>query len=186
MEGEPHVTTKSTPVPSSGPAAGRAREEAESLPWVSTGIQAGLIGASVVALFFLVVDVLAGRPFWTPYLLGSALFLGELPGPDARPQPLLWLAYTAVHVTVFIGFAVPAAFWALAQLPSARAHGRASLLALVLFLGFEVVFLTLAELFTPGLTGMLGAGRVAAANALAAIAMAAFIAARAGRREARA
>jgi hypothetical protein len=41
------------------------------------------------------------------------------------------------------------------------------------------VFLTLGELFVPGLTGMLGAGRVALANVLAAAAMAAFLGRRA-------
>jgi hypothetical protein len=170
--------------PNSPSLPGRLHEEAEPLPWTATGIEAGILGASVVALFFLLVDLLAGRPFWTPYLLGSVLFRGQLPAPGSEPEPLLWLAYTGVHVTVFIGFAVPAAFWALARLPSSRGPARTSLLALALFLGFEGVFLMLAELFASGLVGMLGTARVTAANALAAIAMASFVFARARRREA--
>jgi hypothetical protein len=174
------MSTPSTPTTSPRPAVAD-RPEAESLPWVANGIAAGLLGASSVALFFLVVDLLGGRPFWTPSLLGSALFLGELPAPGTAPQGVLVIAYTAVHVAVFIGFAVPAAFWALARLPSSRGPGRPALLALGFFAGFEVVFVTLAELFAPGLSGMLGAGRVAAANALAAVAMAGFLFARAER-----
>jgi hypothetical protein len=175
------MTPPSTPTAPSRPAAGAAPSETEALPWVANGLAAGVLGASVVALFFGVLDLLAGRPFWTPSLLGTALFRGELPPAGAPPDGLLVLAYTAVHVVVFIGFAVPAAFWALAHLPSARGPGRSSLLALAFFLGFELVFVSLAELFAPGLTGMLGAGRVAAANGLAAIAMASFLFARARR-----
>ncbi len=178
------MNPKPTSLPTPGGPAERLREETESLPWVACGIEAGLLGASVVAVFFLVVDLLAGRPFWTPYLLGAVLFRGHLPAAGTEPEPLLWLAYTGVHVTVFIGFAVPAAFWALARLPSSRGPGRTSLLALALFLGFEGVFLTLAQLFASGLIGILGVARVTAANALAAIAMASFVFARARRREA--
>jgi len=40
------------------------------------GFIAGLIGAGAVALWFLIVDVIAGRPFFTPAMLGSAVFWG--------------------------------------------------------------------------------------------------------------
>src|SRR5205823_1851736 len=36
------------------------------------GFIAGLIGAGAVALWFLIVDIIAGRPFFTPAMLGSA------------------------------------------------------------------------------------------------------------------
>ena len=35
------------------------------------GFIAGLIGAGAVALWFLIVDMIAGRPFFTPAMLGS-------------------------------------------------------------------------------------------------------------------
>ena len=35
------------------------------------GFIAGLIGAGAVALWFLIVDTIAGRPFFTPAMLGS-------------------------------------------------------------------------------------------------------------------
>jgi hypothetical protein len=154
----------------------------EALPWVADGIAAGLIGASLVAIFFLVFDLLAGEPLRTPFALGAALFRGELPPAGTPVDPMLVLAYTALHGTVFIGFGVPAAFQMLARARAARGPLRAALLAVGLFAGFEVVFLSLGELFVPGLTGMLGAGRVAVANALAAAAMAAFLGARAAGR----
>ena len=38
------------------------------------GTIAGIIGASSVALWFLMVDSIAGRPFFTPAILGASLF----------------------------------------------------------------------------------------------------------------
>ena len=51
----------------SAPAADTARLYQE-------GLVAGIIGALTVALWFLVVDVLHGRPLYTPTVLGTALF----------------------------------------------------------------------------------------------------------------
>jgi hypothetical protein len=168
------------------PAAGAPRREdaaAEdaSFPWVVYGIEAGLLGAFVVAVFFLIVDLLAGRALWTPQVLGSALFLGQLPADGSPVQPVVVIGYTAIHVAVFVAFGVPAAFRLLAG-QSSHTPGGTAVLAAVLFAGFELVFLSLAQLFVPGLYGVLGAGRVALANALAAGAMAVFLAVRASRR----
>ena len=38
------------------------------------GIVAGILGAATIALWFLILDIFSGRPFYTPSLLGSALF----------------------------------------------------------------------------------------------------------------
>jgi hypothetical protein len=76
---------------------------------------------------------------------------------------------------------MPAAFWALAHLPSSEGRGRAALLALGLFAAFELFFLAMASLFAPGLVDALRASRITAANALAAVAVAAFIFGRAHR-----
>jgi hypothetical protein len=38
------------------------------------GIVAGILGAATIALWFFIIDILSGRPFYTPSLLGSALF----------------------------------------------------------------------------------------------------------------
>jgi len=40
------------------------------------GVVAGLIGAVVVAVWFLFFDLARGRPFLTPGLLGGAVFRG--------------------------------------------------------------------------------------------------------------
>lgn len=41
------------------------------------GAVAGLLGAAVVAVWFFVLDVVAGQPFQTPAALGSSLFFGK-------------------------------------------------------------------------------------------------------------
>ena len=65
------------------------------------GFLAGLIGAAAVAVWFLLIDVLAGQPFYTPAMLGSALFwslrdpsLVEITFPAV-------IGYTLLHVVLF-------------------------------------------------------------------------------------
>ena len=66
------------------------------------GVMAGLLGAGGVALWFFAVDLLAGRPLYTPALLGSALLsvLGH-----GIHQGMLFnaAAYTVLHVLAFVG-----------------------------------------------------------------------------------
>jgi hypothetical protein len=38
------------------------------------GIVAGILGAATIALWFLILDIFSARPFYTPSLLGSAIF----------------------------------------------------------------------------------------------------------------
>ena len=44
--------------------------------YLREGIIAGLIGAAVVAVWFLIYDAARGRPLRTPALLGAATFQG--------------------------------------------------------------------------------------------------------------
>src|SRR5438094_265370 len=46
-------------------------------PVLREGIIAGLIGAAVVAVWFLILDVARGRPFLTPTILRAAVFFGD-------------------------------------------------------------------------------------------------------------
>lgn len=168
--------------PPIAPAAKQVQpSESSALPWVASGIEAGVLGAAVVAIAFLVVDWLEGRPLFTPHALGGALFLGEKPDPQAAPQALLVMAYSIAHGVVFIAFGVPAAFQVLSRAASMRSPAAALGIAAVLFAGFEIVFLALGELFLVGVISALGVVRVSLANALAAATMAAFLWARARR-----
>ena len=67
---------------------------------LTEGAITGAIGATAVALWFLIVDTVAGRPLYTPELLGEAFF--SLFGPAAGETPLQFvIAYTIVHYLAF-------------------------------------------------------------------------------------
>jgi hypothetical protein len=153
-----------------------AEAEVGSLPWVTEGIFIGLVGAATVAAFFLVVDLLAGRVLWTPYVLGSAFFRGTLPAAGSPIVPGLVLGYTILHSAVFAGVGALASFHFLdgGRLPGPVAV-RGLVLAGLLFAAFEVIFVVFGAVAAPGILHMLGAGRVAAANLVAAGTMAATL-----------
>jgi len=146
----------------------QAVTESES-PWVIQGVVAGVTGAAVIALFFLLIDLLAGRPLWTPTALGSQLFLGQTLTADAEPRLALVAAYTIVHGIVFIGLGLIAA---IAVGDRARLRPRGALaVGAAIFIGVEAFFLAVTGAFAPGLMATVGTGKVAFANLLAATAM---------------
>src|SRR5207302_808644 len=77
------------------------------------GVVAGLIGAVVVAVWFLFFDLARGRPFLTPGLLGGAVFRGTTTPIGLEITVANVLGYTLIHGLAFIGAAV-VALWFLA------------------------------------------------------------------------
>lgn len=70
-------------------------------PVVREGLLVGLVGAAAVALWFLALDSLDGRPFVTPSALGG-LLAGQTDG-AAGPVNVAWVAaYTVVHAAAFV------------------------------------------------------------------------------------
>jgi hypothetical protein len=68
------------------------------------GFIAGVLGAVTVAVWFLIVDMLHGRPFYTPTVLGTALFgRGVWPATlETMPPSFEMVAmFTWVHVLTF-------------------------------------------------------------------------------------
>ena len=59
------------------------------------------IGGSVLGLFFLLVDVVAGQPFYTPSLMGSVLFLGMTPEAVTDIRLDLVAYVTMLHMGAF-------------------------------------------------------------------------------------
>src|SRR5688572_14869239 len=80
---------------------GGGRMAAEEHRTIREGIVAGVLGASAVAIWFLILDTASGRPFYTPQMLGASMatFFGA-PG-TGHPIPLV-LGYTLVHFAAFI------------------------------------------------------------------------------------
>ena len=71
-------------------------------PLVTKGVITGLIGASAVALWFLIVDLLANSPFYTPAALGSAVLFGATSPAEVQVSVAVIAAYTMVHFAAFV------------------------------------------------------------------------------------
>lgn len=99
------------------------------------GLVAGAIGATGVAIWFLIIDMIAGQPLYTPATLGDAVTF--ILWPEQDPGFVLnAVLYTIVHYTVFflIGIIVVAILHG--------SHRQPAMLAglLILFVAFEVAF----------------------------------------------
>jgi hypothetical protein len=160
----------------------RGDPNVDAIPWANAGVAAGVIGGATVALFFLVFDVLAGRPLWTPYWLGSSFILGREPATGTAIHPVLVAGYTLIHGAVFVAVGMLAAFELMTgtNLPGRSRGVRVVVLAVLLFVGFELLFLGVSTVIAPNALAVLGGLRLSAANALAAAAMAGYLHHRAG------
>jgi hypothetical protein len=131
------------------------------------GFIAGLIGAAAVALWFLAVDVIAGRPFFTPAMLGSAVFWGARDPAQVVIEYSRIIGYTMIHVSAFIVVGTIAAGLA----AEVEVAPPTLYLVVVFFAIFEFGFyVTLAVLAQP-LLGSLAWWNVAIGNAIAASGM---------------
>jgi hypothetical protein len=101
------------------------------------GVIGGLLGAAVVALWFLVFDVARGRPFVTPALLGAAVFYGvrDPAGLVISAGPIL--GYTLLHALAFVAFGVVAA----ALIEVSEREPALFVAVVILFACFEMFFL---------------------------------------------
>jgi hypothetical protein len=112
------------------------------------GIRAGLIGALTIAGWFFLLDTIAGRPLYTPNVLGTALLhgAGSLTTPATVPVSLeTVVTFTWIHVLVFLLIGVAAArLVALAE--SEPNFGFGIVLFFVIFeFGFLLTSMVLAE-----------------------------------------
>lgn len=138
---------------------------------VQDGFVTGVIGGTIVAVFFLVVDAIAGHPLMTPTLLGSVLLLGKSAADVTAVQAPVVVSYTAVHMLAFIGAGIAAA-WAVREFEE-RPH--LGVLLIFLFLFFEVGFLGMAFAFAPDIVRSLGGWLIGIANLLSAAGMALYL-----------
>lgn len=137
---------------------------------VTEGTDVGIIGGLVVAVWFLVLDTLAGMPLRTPSLLGQAVLFG-----DSTPEVAVIfgavLVYTAFHFLVFalLGMGLVAlVHWGIEN-PVVRYA------LLPLFLVFEVMFYGLIEVLSERTHELFPFWAVVGANTLAAVCMAVFL-----------
>jgi len=108
-------------------------------PWtevVREGVVAGMIGAVIVALWFLAYDAAIGQPFRTPALLGAIVFNGMHQPADFAVTLGLVLGYTALHFFAFIMFGIASSIlMAASEYEPVLAFGE-----LILFIWFELCF----------------------------------------------
>jgi hypothetical protein len=138
---------------------------------IREGAIAGILGATGVAAWFAIVDVIAGQPFFTPQVLGEAV--KNIVAPDSFASPAVIVAlYTVFHYATFIlaGIAI-----------FAVVHGSAKHIGLlagsvILFVALEVMFygfVLMLQQATP-LEG-LSWYQVGAANIVAAVLMGRYL-----------
>jgi hypothetical protein len=136
-------------------------------------IYVGGIGGGLVALFFLVYDIVVhGEALFTPSLMGIVLF--EHASPDAvQAVSMIAVAkYTAFHFFAFGALGLFVSF--LAHQAEIRTRHPAAAMGLV-FLILEAGFWIGSQIAIPGLLGRLGLLPVTFANLLAAAGIAFFL-----------
>jgi hypothetical protein len=135
--------------------------------FVKEGIVAGVLGATAVAVWFFIVDLIGARPFFTPQVLGEGL-LRILGTPRPLDSPALHVAiYTVFHYVAFciVGAIVVAIVH--------QGHRTPGILAglLMLFVALQLGALGITTMFVESPLGQLAWYQVFIANLLAAFAM---------------
>jgi hypothetical protein len=138
---------------------------------VREGLIAGVIGATGVALWFLIIDTIAGQPLFTPSALGAVL-AGDFSSASSEVHLPWVIGYTLFHFAAFLAVGLILSFVA------HRAEQEPSILAvfLILFVVFELAFYGLtAILAETRLPGALAWYRVAGGNLVAAVLMGSYM-----------
>ncbi len=131
------------------------------------GFIAGLIGAAAVALWFLVVDLIAGRPLFTPAMLGSAVFWGVRDPALVVVEYSRIIGYTMIHLSAFLIVGTIAAVLA----AEVEVAPPTLYLVVVFFAIFEFGFYVTVAVLAQPLLGSLAWWNVAIGNAIAASGM---------------
>jgi hypothetical protein len=138
------------------------------------GMIAGVLGAATIALWFLLLDAVQGRPLWTPTVLGTALFRrgAGLEAPDALPvSGEMVLMFTWVHGLVFAALGGIAA----RLVGHIERHPGTGFGVLLLFVVFQFGFVAAATVFARPVLYALPAWSILVANLLAAAVMALYL-----------
>jgi hypothetical protein len=132
--------------------------------YLREGIIAGLIGAAIVAAWFLIYDAARGQPLRTPAMLGAAAFQGMRDPSAVTITPGLVAQYTVLHGVVFALFGILIAY----LIVSAQSQPSRLLLVFIALMSFEVAFLAILMWWAHPVVTALGWWTILVANALAA------------------
>lgn len=135
---------------------------------IREGVYAGFIGATVIVVWFAIIDILAARPFHTPNILGAGL-ISILGKPPMMPDTVLMrvVSYTIFHYAAFavVGVVITSIIHQSSRTPAILAG------FLIAFVAFELGAIGLTGLFTESALGSLAWYQIFIANLLSAAAM---------------
>jgi hypothetical protein len=134
-------------------------------------VVSGLLGAVAIALWFFIIDVVRGRPFFTPAALGSVLFLGARDAATVQVNLGTVAGYTIVHLAMFL----LAGFVAAKLLDQAERHPSILLGMVLLFVTFETLFFGVLIIIANWLVTVLESWTILASNAIAAAVMGVYL-----------
>ncbi len=138
------------------------REKASG-QWIATlreGLVAGALSGGIVAMWYLICDLVARRPFHTPALLGAIFFEG-LHGSDITTISIASVMnFTALHFAAFIAFGLATAL----VIAAAEREPLLILGALMVYACYEVCFLAFVSALDASALGTIGWWKIAAAN----------------------
>ena len=141
---------------------------------IREGLVAGVIGATSIAIWFLIVDTIAQRPLFTPALLGGGLMSvfdrGTSNGPISFTESVI--IYTVFHYAVFsiAGIIVSVVVGVAESTPSILGG------FFILFIAFEIGIHGLAALLQEStILGALAWYQILIGNLLAALAMGGYL-----------
>jgi len=135
------------------------------------GLISGGLAALVVAAWFLALDIINGRPLYTPSVLGQILLLGQTTAETDTIDTVAVGVYTLFHFAAFslFGLIVTKLVHLAVNVPVIRFG------IVMLFIVFEVFFWGFTYLFFEGTRGLFPRGAILVANTLAAIVMAGYL-----------
>ena len=131
---------------------------------VREGVLAGIIGATAIAVWFAVIDVVSGTPFHTPDILGAGL-ISVLGKPQMMPDTTGFhvFIYTVFHYLAFalVGILIAVVVHQSARTPAVLAG------ALVAFVAFQLGAIGITTLFTETRLGGMAWYQIFLANLIA-------------------
>jgi hypothetical protein len=138
---------------------------------IREGLVSGLLGAAAVMLWFLVLDVVQGRPFFTPAALGSAVLLGARAVSEVVVSVPTIAGYTGIHVVAFL----VAGLGASAMVEGARRQPPLLLGIVLFFVTLEVLFIGLMAILATWLLDTIPWWTIVVGNLIAAGVMGGYL-----------
>lgn len=135
------------------------------------GIVTGLLGAGVVALFYLAVDLARGKALMTPTVLGEVFVLRNTDPTFTGPALAPILLYTLLHVIAFIALGLLLA----ATMRRAETSSLMRYALVQILIAFEIFFYGVLAVMSETARGMFPLWGVLTANTLAAIVMGRYL-----------